>query len=96
MNFGVDFSLSDNLISGTIDLYSKLTKDLLINSNISPSTGFSNVLLNRGELSNKGLEIALQISLKNQKILNLVLVEILHLIKPGYKVYLLNHFHQFI
>ena len=61
-NFGVDFTLSDNLISGTIDVYSKLTKDLLINSNIAPSTGFSNVLLNKGELSNKGLEIALQIS----------------------------------
>ena len=60
-NFGVDFSLSDNLISGTIDVYSKLTKDLLINSNISPSTGFSNVLLNKGELSNKGIEIALQV-----------------------------------
>ena len=34
-NFGVDFSLSDNLITGTIDIYSKLTKDLLINSNFS-------------------------------------------------------------
>ena len=56
------FTLSDNLISGTIDVYSKLQKDLLINSNIAPSTGFSNVLLNKGELSNKGLEIALQIS----------------------------------
>ena len=34
----------------------------MINSNIAPSTGFSNLLLNRGELSNKGLEIALQIN----------------------------------
>ena len=61
-NFGIDFSLLDNLVSGTIDVYDKLTKNLLINSNIAPSTGFSNLLLNRGELSNKGLEIALQIS----------------------------------
>ena len=61
-NFGIDFSLSDNLVSGTIDVYDKLTKNLLINSNIAPSTGFSNLLLNRGELSNKGLEISLQIN----------------------------------
>ncbi len=70
-NFGVDFSLSDNLITGTIDVYSKLTKDLLINSQISPSTGFSNVLLNKGELSNKGLEIALQINPKESDELSL-------------------------
>ena len=61
-NFGIDFSLSDNLVSGTIDVYDKLTKNLLINSNIAPSTGFSNLLLNRGELSNRGLEISLQIN----------------------------------
>lgn len=61
-NFGIDFSLANNLISGTVDVYDKLTKDLLINSNIAPSTGFTNLLLNKGELSNKGLEVALQIS----------------------------------
>jgi TonB-linked SusC/RagA family outer membrane protein len=61
-NFGLDFSLANSLITGTIDVYSKLTKDLLINSNVAPSTGFNNLLINKGELSNKGLEIAVQIS----------------------------------
>lgn len=59
-NIGVDFSLADGMITGTLDAYDKTTKDLLINSNIAPSTGFNNLLVNRGELSNKGLEIALQ------------------------------------
>ena len=59
-NIGVDFSLADGLVTGTVDAYDKTTKDLLINSNIAPSTGFNNLLVNRGELSNKGLEIALQ------------------------------------
>lgn len=59
-NIGVDFSLADGMITGTLDAYDKKTKDLLINSNIAPSTGFNNLLVNRGELSNKGLEIALQ------------------------------------
>ena len=61
-NIGVDFSLVDGLVTGTVDAYDKTTKDLLINSNIAPSTGFNNLLVNRGELSNKGLEIALQVN----------------------------------
>ena len=61
-NLGVDFSLANGFITGTIDVYDKLTKDLLINSNVAPSTGFNNLLINKGELSNKGLEIAVQFS----------------------------------
>ena len=61
-NIGVDFSLLDGAITGTVDAYDKRTKDLLLNSQIAPSTGFQNLLINRGELSNKGLEIALQFS----------------------------------
>ena len=61
-NIGLDFSLMDGTITGTIDAYDKRTKDLLLNSQIAPSTGFQNLLVNRGELSNKGLEVALQFS----------------------------------
>ena len=61
-NIGVDFSLADGIVTGTVDAYDKTTKDLLISSNIAVSTGFSNLLVNRGELSNKGLEIALQVN----------------------------------
>lgn len=61
-NIGVDFSLADGLVTGTLDAYDKTTKDLLVSSNIAPSTGFSNLIVNRGELSNKGLEIALQVN----------------------------------
>jgi TonB-linked SusC/RagA family outer membrane protein len=61
-NIGVDFSLADGIITGTVDVYDKTTKDLLVSSNIAPSTGFSNLIVNRGELSNKGLEIAFQVN----------------------------------
>ena len=61
-NIGVDFSFADGLVTGTVDAYDKTTKDLLVSSNIAPSTGFSNLIVNRGELSNKGLEIALQVN----------------------------------
>ncbi len=61
-NIGMDFSLADGIITGTVDAYDKATKDLLVSSNIAPSTGFGNLIVNRGELSNKGLEIALQVN----------------------------------
>ena len=61
-NIGMDFSLADGIVTGTVDAYDKTTKDLLVSSNIAPSTGFSNLIVNRGELSNKGLEIALQVN----------------------------------
>lgn len=61
-NIGVDFSLADGIVTGTVDAYDKTTKDLLVSSNIAPSTGFNNLIVNRGELSNKGLEIALQVN----------------------------------
>ncbi len=61
-NIGMDFSLADGLVTGTVDAYDKATKDLLVSSNIAPSTGFGNLIVNRGELSNKGLEIALQVN----------------------------------
>jgi len=62
MNFGIDFTTKNNFISGTIDLYKKTTKDLLINLPISASSGFSTLPINEGNISNKGLEIGLNIN----------------------------------
>ena len=62
VNFGLDFSTRNNIFSGNIDVYQKDTKDLLQNANIPTSSGFSNILVNQGEISNKGLELALNIT----------------------------------
>ena len=43
--------------TATIDVYDKVTKDLLQNAPIPTSSGFSNILINRGELENKGIEV---------------------------------------
>lgn len=59
MNAGLDFSVVDNRISGSIDVYKKDTKDLLVNRSLPDLTGFSNILSNLGQVSNKGFEIAL-------------------------------------
>lgn len=59
INLGLDFESKNNRISGSIDLYDKTTKNLLQNSPIPTSSGFSNILINRGSMSNKGVEVAL-------------------------------------
>ena len=59
LNFGLDFSVLDDRISGTIDVYDKTTKDLLQNIPIPTSSGYSNILINKGNISNKGLELGL-------------------------------------
>lgn len=56
---GLDFGFFKNRISGNIDYYLKRTKDLLLNAQMSPSTGFTMVQQNVGEVENKGLEISI-------------------------------------
>ena len=58
-NGGIDFALFDTRISGSVDVYYKETNDLLINKDIPPSTAFTNVIINQGSLSNKGVELNL-------------------------------------
>lgn len=61
LNLGMDFATKNSRFSGSIDVYDKKTKDLLVSSNIPTSSGFSSLLLNKGGISNKGLEVALNI-----------------------------------
>ena len=63
LNFGLDLDLFGGRVTSTIDVYEKLTKDLLQNAPIPTSSGFSSILINRGELENKGVEVGLDISL---------------------------------
>ena len=63
MNFGIDFSFFNEKISGTVDFYDKTTKDLLQNIPIPSSNGYTNLLINRGEISNKGIELGLDFDL---------------------------------
>ena len=71
LNFGADFTTTNGKMNGTIDLYEKRTKDLLQNVNIPTSSGFSNILVNQGEISNKGLEISIDTELVSNDDFNL-------------------------
>lgn len=58
-NFGVDYELIGDRVSGEIDYYIKKTDDLLLDVNVPATTGFTSQLRNVGELENKGFEFVL-------------------------------------
>ena len=62
LNIGVDFGFNNGKITGTVDIYDKDTKDLLQQTPIPTSSGFSNMLINRGTLQNKGVEVGLDVT----------------------------------
>ncbi len=56
-NLGVDFGFLNGRINGTIDLYNKKTKDLLVYTSIPAGTNLSNFInANIGTLSTKGID----------------------------------------
>jgi TonB-dependent starch-binding outer membrane protein SusC len=61
-NIGLDFGFANDRISGSIDLYKRVTDDLLNQVTIPSGSNFSNTLLtNVGSLENKGIEISLNL-----------------------------------
>lgn len=58
-NFGLDYELVGDRISGEIDYYIKKTDDLLLNVNVPSTSGFTSQLRNVGELENKGFEFVI-------------------------------------
>jgi len=60
LNAGLDFSLFNDRLSGTIDIYKNTSDDLLNNIPIPVGSNFSNYLLtNVGSMENKGVEFGL-------------------------------------
>ena len=58
-NIGVDFSLFNSRLNGTVDYYIRKSTDLLGNRDTDPTLGWGNLLLNYGSLSNRGIEVSL-------------------------------------
>ena len=59
MNFGIDFSVLKNRISGTVDFYRTQTEDLILKRNIPNISGYTSILDNLGKTKNTGIEITL-------------------------------------
>ena len=58
-NLGLDVSVFKGRLNGTVDIYKKTTKDLLLNRTLAGYTGFSSIMDNVGSVENKGLELSI-------------------------------------
>ncbi|WP_083382017.1 MULTISPECIES: SusC/RagA family TonB-linked outer membrane protein [Flavobacterium] len=56
---GIDLGFFNQRITLTADIYRKITKDLLLNTQLPPSSGFGSAIKNIGSVENKGLELTL-------------------------------------
>jgi TonB-dependent starch-binding outer membrane protein SusC len=58
-NVGVDMGFFRNRMTATVDLYKKITEDLLLDRPIASYTGYTLLLDNVGSIENKGVEITI-------------------------------------
>jgi hypothetical protein len=66
-NAGLDFQLFKSRISGTLDVYTSTTNDLLMQRNIPSVTGYTSTYQNIGATANKGVDFSLTtVNIKNK------------------------------
>ncbi|KAA5827977.1 SusC/RagA family TonB-linked outer membrane protein [Algibacter amylolyticus] len=65
LNFGLDFGLLNNRITGSLDVYDRLSEDLIYQQTLPYESGWESTFANVGSVSNKGVEVLL--STKNIK-----------------------------
>lgn len=67
-NLGFDLGFLNDRIGITLDLYSKTTRDLLLNANMPLSSGYVSSMKNIGKVRNQGIEFTLNtVNIKNKK-----------------------------
>jgi len=58
-NFGLDFGLLANRITGAIEFYKQKTSDILLPVTLPPSNGATTTVLNAGKTEDKGVELTI-------------------------------------
>lgn len=58
-NIGVDFSVLDARIRGTVELYNKVTDNLFVTQKLSAWSGGPDLDINAGKMRNRGIEVTL-------------------------------------
>ncbi len=67
-NFGIDFAFMNNRIHGTADFYTRRTEDLLATVPVPAGTNFTReMLMNVGNMSSKGVELAINANIINTR-----------------------------
>lgn len=57
INYGIDFSLFQNVFSGSVEYFTKKSTDLISSDPIDPTTGFNVATRNVAEIQSKGVDI---------------------------------------
>ena len=57
----VDFGVWKNRVNVAFNYYDNITKELLTNYDLAPSTGYATMVMNAGELQNRGFDASLNI-----------------------------------
>ncbi|KAA0128705.1 SusC/RagA family TonB-linked outer membrane protein [Chryseobacterium sp. SN22] len=65
-NIGLDFTLLNNKLEGTIDVYNKVTTNLFSSIPVSGVSGAYSVSGNNGKMTNKGIELGLRYNVINK------------------------------
>lgn len=60
-SIGVDFGFWKNRVNMSFNYYNNITRELLTNYDLAPSTGFPTMVMNAGELQNKGFDASLNV-----------------------------------
>jgi len=69
LEFGTDIGLLKDKVSIDATYYIKSVEDLLLNANVPTSSGFVQKVTNAAELENKGIELGLNVTPVNRKML---------------------------
>lgn len=68
LNIGLDFTLFDNRLNGTVEWYNKKTSDMLYTYKVpTPTYVYDKIAANVGDMSNKGIEILLNLDVIRNK-----------------------------
>jgi iron complex outermembrane receptor protein len=61
LNVGLDYGLFNNRLTGSVDLYKRTTKDLLLNTFNPSFFGFQTKTITMLEIYNKGIELLVEV-----------------------------------
>jgi outer membrane receptor protein involved in Fe transport len=66
-DFGIDMAMLGGRLRATLDLYNKVTSDLLRERNLSLSSGYDRMWVNDGKIQNRGFEATIDAVLADRK-----------------------------
>lgn len=67
LNVGVEFGVLNDRITGSIDFFNRKTTDMLFSLSVPAEAGYSSIMTNIGDISNRGFEIELSADIIRKK-----------------------------